>query len=649
MINPHGFVTIASICPKVEIGNPQANAAIILKEIESTHADIVLFPELCLTGYTCGDLFNQTALIESAKSQLIDLAYKAYKVDKNKLVVIGLPIEFNGTLYNCAAILNSGVVKGIVPKSFIPNYKEFYEKRWFKSGKNTSGMYLKTIPFGTDLLFRCQELCVGVEICEDVWMPIPPSSYQAIAGANVLLNLSASNETVAKAEYRQELIRNQSARCMAAYAYSSAGSDESTSDLVFGGHCMIAENGHMIAESREIDSYKKIVGTIDVQKLNFERQKSSFGDEEKREFREIDFFITGTSETVMSFDGTPFVPKDKSKLEARCKEIFEIQSAGLIRRLKQLSSTSKINIGISGGLDSTLALLVAVYACQKCGWDLKRIQGITMPGFGTTTKTYNNAVKLMNLLNISSKEVDIKESCVQVFKDIGHKPFGLSLENIENDLKTLPNDAQDLVFENVQARVRTLILMSHGFVLGTGDMSELALGWCTYNGDHMSMYNVNCSVPKTLVKFLVQYVANNLGVLNIACQEAADVLEEIINTTISPELLPAGKDGEIQQSTEEKLGAYELHDFFLANFVKHGFSPEKIFLMAEAASFSKKYTSKEIKNTLNLFYRRFFDNQFKRNCVPDGPKVGSVSLSPRGDWRMPSEASAHLWIERIWS
>jgi NAD+ synthase (glutamine-hydrolysing) len=480
-------------------------------------------------------------------------------------------------------------------------------------------------------------------------MPIPPSSYQAIAGANVLLNLSASNETVAKAEYRQELIRNQSARCMAAYAYSSAGSDESTSDLVFGGHCMIAENGHMIAESREIDSYKKIVGTIDVQKLNFERQKSSFGDEEKREFREIDFFITGTSETVMSFDGTPFVPKDKSKLEARCKEIFEIQSAGLIRRLKQLSSTSKINIGISGGLDSTLALLVAVYACQKCGWDLKRIQGITMPGFGTTTKTYNNAVKLMNLLNISSKEVDIKESCVQVFKDIGHKPFGLSLENIENDLKTLPNDAQDLVFENVQARVRTLILMSHGFVLGTGDMSELALGWCTYNGDHMSMYNVNCSVPKTLVKFLVQYVANNLGVLNIACQEAADVLEEIINTTISPELLPAGKDGEIQQSTEEKLGAYELHDFFLANFVKHGFSPEKIFLMAEAASFSKKYTSKEIKNTLNLFYRRFFDNQFKRNCVPDGPKVGSVSLSPRGDWRMPSEASAHLWIERIWS
>jgi NAD+ synthase (glutamine-hydrolysing) len=649
MINPHGFVTIASICPKVEIGNPQANAAIILKEIESTHADIVLFPELCLTGYTCGDLFNQTALIESAKSQLIDLAYKAYKVDKNKLVVIGLPIEFNGTLYNCAAILNSGVVKGIVPKSFIPNYKEFYEKRWFKSGKNTSGMYLKTIPFGTDLLFRCQELCVGVEICEDVWMPIPPSSYQAIAGANILLNLSASNETVAKAEYRQELIRNQSARCMAAYAYSSAGSDESTSDLVFGGHCMIAENGHMIAESREIDSYKKIVGTIDVQKLNFERQKSSFGDEEKREFREIDFFITGTSETVMSFDGTPFVPKDKSKLEARCKEIFEIQSAGLIRRLKQLSSTSKINIGISGGLDSTLALLVAVYACQKCGWDLKRIQGITMPGFGTTTKTYNNAVKLMNLLNISSKEVDIKESCVQVFKDIGHKPFGLSLENIENDLKTLPNDAQDLVFENVQARVRTLILMSHGFVLGTGDMSELALGWCTYNGDHMSMYNVNCSVPKTLVKFLVQYVANNLGVLNIACQEAADVLEEIINTTISPELLPAGKDGEIQQSTEEKLGAYELHDFFLANFVKHGFSPEKIFLMAEAASFSKKYTSKEIKNTLNLFYRRFFDNQFKRNCVPDGPKVGSVSLSPRGDWRMPSEASAHLWIERIWS
>ena len=649
MINPHGFVTIASICPKVEIGNPQANAAIILKEIESTHADIVLFPELCLTGYTCGDLFNQTALIESAKSQLIDLAYKAYKVDKNKLVVIGLPIEFNGTLYNCAAVLNSGVVKGIVPKSFIPNYKEFYEKRWFKSGKNTSGMYLKTIPFGTDLLFRCQELCVGVEICEDVWMPIPPSSYQAIAGANVLLNLSASNETVAKAEYRQELIRNQSARCMAAYAYSSVGSDESTSDLVFGGHCMIAENGHMIAESREIDSYKKIVGTIDVQKLNFERQKSSFGDEEKREFREIDFFITGTSETVMSFDGTPFVPKDKSKLEARCKEIFEIQSAGLIRRLKQLSSTSKINIGISGGLDSTLALLVAVYACQKCGWDLKRIQGITMPGFGTTTKTYNNAVKLMNLLNISSKEVDIKESCVQVFKDIGHKPFGLSLENIENDLKTLPNDAQDLVFENVQARVRTLILMSHGFVLGTGDMSELALGWCTYNGDHMSMYNVNCSVPKTLVKFLVQYVANNLGVLNIACQEAADVLEEIINTTISPELLPAGKDGEIQQSTEEKLGAYELHDFFLANFVKHGFSPEKIFLMAEAASFSKKYTSKEIKNTLNLFYRRFFDNQFKRNCVPDGPKVGSVSLSPRGDWRMPSEASAYLWIERIWS
>ncbi len=642
MINQHGFVTIASICPKVEIGNPKANAALILEEIKNTDADILLFPELCLTGYTCGDLFNQTTLIVEAKNQLNNIAYNV----RDKLVVIGLPIEIDGTLYNCAAVLNSGVVKGIVPKSFLPNYKEFYEKRWFKSGKNTSGTYL-TIPFGTDLLFRYnQELCIGVEICEDVWMPIPPSSYQAIAGANVLLNLSASNETVAKAEYRQELIRNQSARCMAAYAYASAGTDESTSDLVFGGHCMIAENGHMVVESREINNYKKIIGTIDIQKLNFERQKSSFGDDDKKQFRTVDISLVYRS-SQMKFDGTPFIPKDKFKLEARCKEIFEIQGAGLIRRLKQLSSTSKINIGISGGLDSTLALLVAVYACRKCGWDLKRIQGITMPGFGTTTKTYNNAVKLMNLLNISSKEVDIKESCIQVFKDISHKPFGLSLENIENDLKALPNNAQDLVFENVQARVRTLILMSHGFVLGTGDMSELALGWCTYNGDHMSMYNVNCSIPKTLVKFLVQYVADNLNMLNITNQETANVLEQIINTIISPELLPAGKDGEIQQSTEGKLGAYELHDFFLANFIKHGFSPEKILLIANSAIFSKEYSSEEIKNALTTFYQRFFDNQFKRNCVPDGPKVGSVSLSPRGDWRMPSEASVNLWLEGI--
>ena len=656
-----GLVKVASCCPEVAIGNPHKNIEVITSMISRIDADILLFPELCITGYTCADLFQQENLVSTALEATYHMSFGI----NDKLVVVGLPILFNGKLYNCAAMLSGGKIIGLVPKSYIPNYKEFYEKRWFASGKGISSVLSSNfydIPFGPDLLFNFEDIIVGVEICEDVWTPIPPSCHQAIAGANILLNLSASNEIVGKSEYRTDLVRNQSGRCVAAYAYASAGPTESTTDLVFGGHCLIANNGHVVCEAKFEMKSHYVIADIDVQQLNHERYSStSFGDDLQCVFRVQKFKLSRAEEFKFEnkISGNPFVPNGLATIENRCKDIFAIQCAALAKRVRQLSEGSMLNIGISGGLDSTLALLVAVKTCDMLGRDRKSIRGITMPGFGTTTKTQSNADKLMGKLGISKTTIDIKQMCLQIFNDMGHCPFGigsakdnpdepLTMEELQFGLSQLPPNRQDLTFENVQARVRTLMLMSHGFVIGTGDLSELALGWCTYNGDHMSMYNVNCSIPKTLVKLLVNYAADCEFYQDGYHDKEAGVyliLKDIVETTISPELLPVNNDN--IQSTEDFLGPYELHDFFLFNFIRHGFSPEKILFLAQNARFDQGYSYNVIKTTLKTFYTRFFKNQFKRSCAPDGPKVGSISLSPRGDWRMCSDADVTLWLENL--
>jgi len=656
-MNKYGFVRVTAVSPRVYIGNPEQNLFEAHGELaRSDDSDIILFPELSMTGYTCGDLFGQESLTNNALKETVRLADGV----GNQLVVVGLPFVFESNLYNCAAVLNNGRIVGIVPKQYLPTYKEFYEKRWFQAGEGLPNTEVeiegRAVLFGPNLLFSYEGVKVGIEICEDVWMPIPPSCYHTIAGANVILNLSASNETVGKSDYRTDLVKNQSGRCVCAYAYASSGPMESTSDLVFGGHSLIAENSHILAESPRVGkgnhSASVITADVDYEKLNHERRSStSFGDSAScvTNHDTIPIELVNRPEVVTPIKRViakhPFVPSDKERLRDRCEDIFGIQTMGLVGRLANIRGP--INIGISGGLDSTLALLVAIKACDHFRFDHRRIQGITMPGFGTTKKTKKNAKKLMKGLGITQKEIDIRPMALQVFNDMEHTPFGigstpLTLEDLQGGLESLEPGAQDLVFENVQARVRTLTLMSHGFVLGTGDLSELALGWCTYNGDHMSMYNVNCSIPKTLVKFLVEYVANN----DPAFKKVKDTLLDIVDTEISPELLPPGKDGEIAQSTEDKLGPYELHDFFLSHFIRNGSSPQKILLLA-CQAFESDYEPDFIKVTLITFLKRFFANQFKRNCVPDGPKVGSVSLSPRGDWRMPSDADVSMWIKEL--
>lgn len=657
-MNKFDFLRISTYSPEVSVADVATNASRIAECVNyDKDSDICLFPELSLTGYTCGDLFGQQKIHDDVEKYIFNLC--SVFNTSNKIVVIGAPIQFENSLYNCAVVYNQRKILGIIPKQFLPNYKEFYEARWFKAANGTEAKFVYgDIPFGIDLLFsnKDKKVTIGIEICEDLWVPIPPSSYQSIAGANVLLNLSASNETVAKSSYRKSLVTNQSGRCIAAYAYCSAGPTESTTDLVFGGHSIIAENGSVIAESAKfIRESQSISADIDIQKLNTERQRTnSFGDSSKllpREYVSINFHMSNdNNDLIREITPAPFVPQSNAELSERCNEIFSIQVCALAKRLEQLPRESFINIGISGGLDSTLALLVATKACDTLGYPRKKIQGITMPCFGTSNRTKNNAIALMDKLEISKKTIDISEMCMQAFRDIGHKPFGLETKNIvdgqnytaEQFKKMLINSAQgkkDLVFQNIQARLRTFILMSSGFVLGTGDLSETALGWCTYNGDHMSMYNVNCSIPKTLVKFLVKYIALNEFIPE---SEISKILFDIIDTKISPELLPVGKNGEIVQNTEEEIGPYELHDFFLAHFIRSGAQPEKIIYLAEHA-FKEKYTKEQISNYLKIFFDRFFNNQFKRSCVPDGPKVGSVSLSPRGDWRMPSDAVQALY------
>ncbi|MFL5328238.1 MAG: NAD(+) synthase [Gemmataceae bacterium] len=662
---PHyGFVRVAAATPALALADPATNAKRtldLIRQATKQRVAIVVFPEMGLTGYTCHDLFHQPTLLRAAATALEDLVSQA-ELFFDGLAVVGLPLVVDHQVFNCAAVFAGGRVLGIVPKSYLPNYKEYYDGRYFSPAvqANSDVVVLPSgaeTAFGTDLLFDAEGiegLTVGVEICEDLWSPIPPSSHQALAGATVLLNLSASNELIGKVNYRRQLIEQQSARCMAAYVYAGAGPGESTQDLVFGGHCLIAENGSLIAQSQRFDREPHLlVAAIDLDHLRGDRLRTtSFAATGPfptgGPFRRIGFEleIAEPKDLLRVIDAHPFVPADNSELRARCEEIFAIQTAGLARRLSQIGKPS-VSIGVSGGLDSTLALLVACKTFDLLGETRSKIRGFSLPGFGTTPRTRANAQALMKHLGIGSAEIDIRELCLAEWKALGHSPFGIDLNGSDVDALTSklgalpPDNRSDLVFENVQARMRTSLLMNSGFVIGTGDLSELALGWCTYNADHMNMYAVNVSVPKTLVKFLVGWAAEQEFK-----EPARSTLKDIVATVISPELLPTSPQG-TAQSTEATIGPYELHDFFLYHFLRYGVPPAKILFLARHAKFDREYSTDEIKKWLILFLKRFFANQFKRSCLPDGPKVGSVSLSPRGDWRMPSDANVAAWLAEL--
>jgi NAD+ synthase (glutamine-hydrolysing) len=669
-MNQYGFVRVTCASLRTTVADPAANTAEITRALaEVADSDLVVFPELSITGYTCGDLFGQIALLDAAARSLLALARST--AGRAQLVVVGMPVPWGNTLFNCAVVLADGAILGVVPKQYIPNYKEFYEGRWFGSGAGLKSAEIdvagQVVPFGVDLLFEartadpghdCGRVKVGIEICEDLWVPVPPSSLQALAGATILVNLSASNETIGKSRYRTDLVVGQSGRLIAAYVMAGSGPTESTTDVVFSGQCLIAENGRLLALSPRVgdgkplrrDSYT-ITQDIDVGRLERDRRvMTTFDDDQAHAtlFRTIPFSLaTGMEGLSRDVPGMPFVPAQGPELEGRCAEIFGIQCAGLAKRIEQLSPGTPLYIGVSGGLDSTLALLVAVTTCDNLGIDRRQVHGLTMPGFGTTQRTRSNAVALMQQLGVSALTHDISELALEALKEMGHAPFGIDLlghtvETFRAALARVPRGeaCQDLTFENVQARLRTFLLMSRGFVVGTGDLSELALGWCTYNGDHMSMYNPNCSIPKTLVKFLVRYVAMH----NYAEGPARETLLSIVDTMISPELLPASLGGEIEQSTEATLGPYELHDFILYHAIRWGDRPAKILFLSQFAQFSQPYSRELVERTMRTFYTRFFRQQYKRSCLPDGPKVGTVSLSPRGDWRMPSDADPAAWL-----
>jgi len=594
-------------------------------------ARVLVFPELCVTGYTCADLFFQPALLDAAEKGLSSFLEKTGTLDT--LLIVGLPLRLEGMLFNCAAVCCRGSLLGVVPKTYLPNTGEFYEKRWFASSVAARAKAIrlcgKDVPFGADLVFPAQGLpacCVGVEICEDLWSPVPPCTRQALSGATVLCNLSASNELVGKREYRRDLVVQQSARCLAAYVYAGAGPGESSTDLVFGGHAMIAENGHLLAENRRFTREGGLLlADVDLEFLAFERrQNASFGLSASRmePGREIPYGAAGETAArkglLRTVDPLPFVPAGGPLRDSRCEEIFAIQSTGLATRLLHAGCRDVV-VGLSGGLDSALALLVICEAFERAGLDRSGIHVLTMPGFGTTERTLGNSVRLCGELGVPLEQIDITEACKRHLADIGHS-----------------GKTHDIAYENTQARERTQILMDKAnmlgaLVVGTGDLSELALGWCTYNGDHMSMYAVNCGVPKTLVRYLVSWVAENR-----VNPKASAVLLDILATPVSPELLPADREGKIAQKTEEVIGPYEAHDFFLYHFVRCGASAAKIRFLAGIA-FKNRYSAAELDRWLALFFKRFFSQQFKRSCLPDGPKVGSVGLSPRGDWRMPSD------------
>ncbi|MCI7107918.1 MAG: NAD(+) synthase [Agathobacter sp.] len=628
-----GFVKVAAATPKIRVADPAYNGQQIremMRESVAQGAKLVVFPELCLTGYTCQDLFLQEELLSGAKQELMRLVEESEGLDA--IFFVGLPYEINGKLYNIAAVYAHGQVLGMVPKSCIPNYNEFYEARHFASGAELCTEVTlpdqSQVPVDRDLIFTCEELPklrIAVEICEDLWTPNPPSIAHALAGADVIVNLSASNEITGKDSYRRELIQGQSARLICAYLYASAGEGESTQDLVFSGHNMIAENGHMLAESKRF-GYGITYSEIDVERLTEERRRmTTFVTEEIH--TEVLFSLDVTDTKLTRFvDSAPFVPGDKINRDKRCDEILMIQAMGLKKRLEHTNANAVV--GISGGLDSTLALLVTARAFDLLERDRKGIVAVTMPGFGTTDRTYDNAVNLIHCLGAEFVEVDIKNAVNVHFSDIGQDA-----------------SVHDVTYENSQARERTQILMDiankkNALVIGTGDLSELALGWATYNGDHMSMYAVNASVPKTLVRHLVRYYADTCGDALLE-----KTLLDVLDTPVSPELLPP-EDGKISQKTEDIVGPYELHDFFLYYVMRLGFTPAKIYRLAKIA-FAGTYEDVFILKWLKTFYRRFFAQQFKRSCLPDGPKVGSVAVSPRGDWRMPSDASSALWMKEL--
>ena len=638
----HGFIKAAAITPDILVGDTTNNTNQIIKSMEAAQkagARLAVFPELCLTGYTCSDLFLQDILLKESLAGLKQILAASAGMDM--VTIVGLPFFLRNSLYNTAAVIHKGILLGMVPKQNIPNYSEFYEARHF--AKPAAGNEIiqiselgeqgKDIPFGTTLLFKAvnlPEFVLGIDICEDLWMPVPPSCSHAMAGATVIANLSASDETTGKDIYRRELVCNQSARLISGYVYADAGEGESSTDLVFAGHNLIAENGSLLKESARF-SNEIICSEIDLGKLISERRRmGTFCTATHVDnYRIIDFSYQSIDNTELtrSFAPTPFVPQDKADRDRRCNEILSIQALGLKRRLAHTNCENAV-VGISGGLDSTLALLVTAKAFDMLGLDRSGILSVTMPCFGTTDRTYQNACELTKTLGATLKEVPIHEAVDLHFRDIGHD-----------------KSVHDITYENSQARQRTLVLMDlanqrNGMVIGTGDMSELALGWATYNGDHMSMYGVNCSVPKTLVRYLVLYYAETT-----TNKKLHDILMDILDTPVSPELLPP-KDGKISQKTEDIVGPYELHDFYLYYMMRFGFTPSKIYRLA-VYTFSETYDEATIYKWLQTFYRRFFSQQFKRSCLPDGPKVGSVALSPRGDWRMPSDASARIWMQDL--
>ena len=636
----YGFVKVAAAVPLVQVADCFYNIEKIeglMRQASEKGVQIIAFPELSVTGYTCLDLFAQQTLLDGAEEALLQLVSNT--ADLDILTIVGVPLRTENRLINAAVVFQKGAIRGVVPKTYLPNYKEFQEQRWFTSvtelRESTISIGEEEYPMGSHLLFRSGRLTAGIEICEDLWVPVPPSSLLAMEGANIIFNLSASNELIGKHAYLRSLICQQSARCMAGYVYASSGFGESSTDLVFAGNGIIAENGNLLTESPRFTMEEQLViSEIDIETLQNDRQVNTsfmYGTsglpKEKAQVVDFQVRIPDRFSLTRPVDPHPFTPSGEA-LKERCEEIFHIQVAGLAKRLVHAHAQTAV-VGISGGLDSTLALLVTVMTFDALKMPRGQIIGITMPGFGTTDRTYTNACDLIRSLGVTLKEIPIKEACLQHFRDIDHDP-----------------SVHDVTYENSQARERTQLLMDvanqkNGLVIGTGDLSELALGWATYNGDHMSMYGVNGSIPKTLVKYLVEWVANH------KVDDASRLtLLDIVDTPISPELIPADENGNIKQKTEDLVGPYELHDFFLYHFLRFGSHPSKIYFLAQKA-FAGIYDNATVKKWLYTFFRRFFQQQFKRSCLPDGPKVGSVSLSPRGDWRMPSDAVSRLWLEEI--
>ena len=637
----HGFITVAAAIPSVKVADCDYNEKLLeslIAQAEGKGVEIIVFPELCITGYTCQDLFGQQLLLEEAEKAVLKLLDFTRSLDI--IAIVGLPVVCGDLLLNCAAVIQKGDLLSLIPKTYLPNYSEFYEKRWFASAQDLDDTDLpfagKTMHVSAEpTLFRtCDGVHFGVEICEDVWAPAPPSNHLALSGAELIFNLSASDELIGKHDYLKSVLAQQSARTMTGYVYSGCGYGESTQDVVYGGNAMIYENGKLLVEADRFSMEPQMMITqIDVEKLRTERRTNSTYVNAQHSYSAKIINAHGIQprdfQLIREIDAHPFIPKT-ADMKQSCEEIFSIQVMGLAKRIEHTHS-KKVIVGISGGLDSTLALLVCVKTFDKLKMDRKGIVGVTMPGFGTTDRTYNNAINLMKSLGITLMEISIAKAVTQHFKDIGHDAA-----------------VHDVTYENSQARERTQILMDlsnqlGGLVVGTGDLSELALGWATYNGDHMSMYGVNASVPKTLIQYLVRYVAE-VERKEKDDQKTYEILMDVVDTPISPELIPADENGNIKQKTEDLVGPYELHDFFLYYFLRFGFRPQKIFLLAQQA-FKGSYDDVTIKKWLTTFLRRFFAQQFKRSCLPDGPKVGSVSLSPRGDWRMPTDASSAMWLK----